>query len=64
VAFFFLERYMDHPYETIAHLIKEYKNLCDMCDSVGALECAMQIRRAASELVVLAAKNAEPTLGQ
>ena len=54
---------MDHPYEAIAHLLKEYKNLCDMCDSVGALECAMQIRRAASELVVLAAQNAEPTLG-
>ena len=54
---------MEHPYETLTHLLREYKHLCDMCDAVGALECAMRIRRAASELVVLAAQNAEPTLG-
>ena len=54
---------MEHPYETLTHLLREYKHLCDMCDSVGALECAMQSRRAAAELVVLAAQNAEPTLG-
>jgi hypothetical protein len=64
VAFFSLEKTMEHPYETLNHLLREYKHLCDMCDATGALECAMQIRRVASELVVLAAQNAEPTLGQ
>lgn len=54
---------MEHPYETLTHLVREYKHLCDMCDADGALECAMQIRRVAAELVVLAAQNAEPTLG-
>ena len=54
---------MEHPYETLKHLLREYKHLCDMCDATAALECAMQIRRVASELVVLAAQNAEPTLG-
>jgi hypothetical protein len=63
VAFFSLEKTMEHPYEALKHLLREYKHLCDMCDAVGALECAMQIRRAAAELVVLAAQNAEPTLG-
>jgi hypothetical protein len=54
---------MDHPYAAITHLLREYKHLCDVGDANGALECAMQIRRMASELVVLAAQNAEPTLG-
>lgn len=54
---------MEHPYETLTRLLREYKHLCDMCDATGALECAMQIRRVAAELVVLAAQNAEPTLG-
>jgi hypothetical protein len=63
VAFFSLEKSMDHPYAAITHLLREYKHLCDVGDANGALECAMQIRRMASELVVLAAQNAEPTLG-
>lgn len=63
VAFFSLEKTMEHPYETLTRLLREYKHLCDMCDATAALECAMQIRRVAAELVVLAAQNAEPTLG-
>ena len=55
---------MDHPYEIILQLLREYKHLCDCVDSDAALEIAMQIRVEAQKLVVLAAQNAEPTLGQ
>ena len=55
---------MDHPYEIILHRLREYKHLCDCVDSDAALEIAMQIRVEAQKLVVLAAQNAEPTLGQ
>ena len=53
---------MDHPYETILHLLREYKHLCDCVDSDAALECAMQIRLEAQKLVVLAAQNVDPSI--
>ncbi len=48
-----------HPYQELCHLLREYQVASDAMDCDGALRQAMLIRAAASELVVLAAKNAE-----
>ena len=51
---------MSHPYQTLCHLLREYSVACDDCDDNGALKVAMQIREAAHQLVVQAAKNTQP----
>ena len=48
-----------HPYQELCHLLREYQLASDAMDCDAALAHAMMIRAAASELVVLAAKNAE-----
>jgi hypothetical protein len=53
---------MTHPYEDLCHLLREYQLACDAMDDTGALKAAMQIRAAAQQLVVAAAKNANPTV--
>ena len=49
-----------HPYQELCHLLREYSTACDACDDNGALKIAMQIREAARQLVVQAAKNTPP----
>ena len=49
-----------HPYQEICHLLRDYSDACDACDDDGALVAAMQIREAAQQLVVAAAKNTTP----
>ena len=49
-----------HPYQELCHLLREYSAACDACDDDGALKVAMEIREAANQLVVQAAKNAAP----
>ena len=51
---------MPHPYQEICHLLHEYSTACDALDDDGALKIAMQIRQAAHQLVVHAAKNTTP----
>lgn len=51
---------MSHPYQDLCHLLREYSMACDACDDDGALKTAMQIREAAHQLVVQAAKNTQP----
>ena len=47
-----------HPYQEICHLLRDYSEACDALDDDGALKFAMQIREAAQQLVVQAARNA------
>lgn len=51
-----------HPYEDLCHLLYEYKQTSDAMDDDGALKVAMQIRDAASRLVVMAAQNVKPAV--
>ena len=51
---------MNHPYQNLCHLLREYQLACDAYDDEGALVAAMQIREAAQQLVVAAAKNTTP----
>ena len=51
-----------HPYQSLCHLLREYSVACDDCDDNGALKIAMQIREAAHQLVVQAAKNVQPAV--
>lgn len=51
---------MTHPYQDLCHLLYEYKQASDELDDDGALKIAMQIREAAHQLVVQAAKNTQP----
>lgn len=49
-----------HPYQDLCHLLREYQLACDSMDDDGALKIAMQVREAAHQLVVQAAKNTAP----
>ena len=51
-----------HPYQDLVYLLREYSVACEACDDDGALKIAMQIRDAASRLVVQAAKNVQPSV--
>ena len=49
-----------HAYDDLCHLLHEYKQHIDAPDYKAALETAMQIRSAASQLVVQAAMDSAP----
>jgi hypothetical protein len=49
-----------HPYQELCHLLREYQLACDAMDDDGALKIAMQVREAAQQFVVQAAKNVSP----
>jgi len=51
-----------HPYQDLCHLLREYQLACDSMDDDGALKVAMQVRAAAQQLVVQAAKNVTPAV--
>ena len=59
LAFYFLEINM-HPYERLRHLLAEFANLDEALDNHGMFRCALEMREAASDLVIEVAQNMGP----